>query len=41
MNSLASKLFKDLTPISGYINVINPKIGLVGKGKFSSQKTPE
>jgi hypothetical protein len=41
MNSLDATLFKTLSPIDGYLPVINPKISLVGKNNFLVNKTPE
>jgi hypothetical protein len=41
MNNLDAKLFKVLSPIDGYLPVINPRIEIVGKDKFLTNKTPE
>jgi hypothetical protein len=41
MNTLDARLFKVLSPVSGYTSAINPSISLVGKNKFLVNKTPE
>jgi hypothetical protein len=41
MNTLDARLFKALSPIEGYLPIINPRIEIVGKGRFLPNKTPE
>jgi hypothetical protein len=41
MNTLDARLFKILSPITGYLSAINPSINIIGENKFLVNKTPE